>query len=159
MIKPGRSTSAAVLCLIGAGVLYFLFSGDESGEPVSLRLCGYQTNSSGQVSALVEVTNGSSDTLDVAIGTEILESSKWVDTGSGASDNWKMIVFGDPRIVPDTNRLLSVKLPDTDLPRRVYLRCQKYYSRNRLGRMLRRTAGFLRRGETVQVYYSEAFTR
>ena len=136
-----------------------LLSGGYSQEPVSLSLRGYETNSSGRVSALVDVTNRSHLCLDVAIGTEIVQSSIWTDTGSGASDNWKMIIFGDPRVLPKTNRLISVTLPDTGLQCRVYLRCQKYYSKKWLGRLLRRAEVFIRGGNMVQVYYTTAFTR
>lgn len=95
--------------------------------PIGVTVQGYQTNIAGQVEALVAVTNGGSRIVDFGVGTQLQQPTGWADAVSGTRNNLNLTIEADPKLAPGSNKLVSVVLPASPSPRRIYVLCQKHY--------------------------------
>ena len=127
--------------------------------PVSVSVQGYQTNATGQVTALVAITNGGSHIVDVAVGTQLLRTSGWVDALSGMSNRFSFTIVLNPQLAPGSNRVVSVAIPAPPSSWRAYVMCQKRYP-DHWSKSLRwiSDAYVLKRG-VVEQFYSQEIQR
>jgi hypothetical protein len=88
----------------------------------------YKSNALGQVTAVVAITNGGYHVIRFALGTQILQSSNWVDSVSGTSDDFDLSIDRDPLLSPHGERVVSVAIPASTAPWRVYAMCEKHDS-------------------------------
>jgi len=95
--------------------------------PVSVMVKGYEMNAAGQTNALVSISNEGSRAVDFAAGTQVLQTSGWVDPSSTVSNQFNLTMFLDPHIAPGSNRVVSIPVPPGASSWRVRVMCQKAY--------------------------------
>src|SRR6266436_3271443 len=113
MKRPVPTVIIFVLLLIGI-CAYVIFVPPLSGTlgPVAVSLRGFRTNGSGQVAALVAISNQGPLALDFYTGTEIREASGWTDS-SGIAHTRTRSRDPDPTLTPGNERVVSVLAPST----------------------------------------------
>jgi hypothetical protein len=122
----------AVICLVSLLVgraLYVRRTPLRGGYlgPVAVSVQQYKTNALGQVTAMVAITNGGSQTIRFAVGTQMFQNSGWVDSVSGMSNHFNLSIDRDPLILPHAERVVTVGIPAVTSPWRIDAMCQKQY--------------------------------
>jgi hypothetical protein len=126
---------------------------------VSVALQGYQTNQQGQLTALIDVTNGGPHVIRFAIGTQVLQYSNWVDSVSGLSNHSTMSIDPNPLLSPGANRTVSVMVPAAPTTWRVYMLGQKEYPNDWLRPFRWISDGYILKKGVVEHFYSTEVQR
>jgi hypothetical protein len=151
-----KMTALLVVLLLVFGALAFLRIPLRRGYlgPVALSIQSYQTNTTGQVSALIRVVNEGRHTVDIGFGTETLESNLWVDATSGRSDYHHMTMVRD-HLPPGGDQVVSVGVPKLGSTWRALVMCQKRFPNDWKKPLHWIFEGYLLKRGIVEHFYSE----